>query len=252
MFLSSRPCAARRPRVGIVSAAGLAVLILGAGSASAQPTAMTSLQAAEAAKASALVQSQALVEDKVIDDGCIYATSIVVTYPGDSETYAMDPATGEVSPTSVSAVGSDCGSKVAAAPGGSAKEGQSAAAGSYISNYSKTFTSGDRNYSKDDANSQFEAQYGYSSTLPVAFKFYVSPALVAISTGNVTKATATRNIANCHYNKVGVSPAYQFHFSCPSHSFGTNYVENGVWSFPIVNNGTATITWAFSYRILSV
>lgn len=107
-------------------------------------------------------------------------------------------------------------------------------------------------YSRSDQNSTFCAQVTYSSNLPVAFGFQVSPALRAIASGPVTKAYAWRTPGNCTYDKRGVSVSYFFHWSCPTHSDGVEYNDWGNWAFPVKVSGatgTATINWQFNYVI---
>ena len=107
-------------------------------------------------------------------------------------------------------------------------------------------------YSRSDQNSPFCAQVTYSSNLPVAFGFQVSPAPRALASGPVTTAYAWRTPGNCTYDKRGVSVSYFFHWSCPTHSDGVEYNDWGNWAFPVKVSGatgTATINWQFNYVI---
>ncbi|WHP16619.1 hypothetical protein [Cellulomonas sp. ES6] len=174
---------------------------------------------------------------------CAYIQAVAIKLEGDAATYALDDA-GELVASGPDVTTDGC---VDATDPGTITP-------MAISYGSKTFTLASPSYSKSDTNGIFSSQVTYGNTRSLAWAYSLSPALKAISTGNAT-ATVSRAPGNCSYHKTGVTTAYLFHGSCPTHAYSTAYTLNGAVSFPIQVagvNGTADVAWTFNYRISSL
>jgi hypothetical protein len=105
-------------------------------------------------------------------------------------------------------------------------------------------------YTTTDSQGTFGALVTYKSPHAVAYYFLIAPALREIAISQVT-ARMKESPSGCSYYQLAPVD-YTFHWSCPSHVWGTTYTESGTLVFRIVTpwgSGTATISEYFRYKI---
>ena len=176
---------------------------------------------------------------------CAYVQATVITLDGDDATYTLNDQ-GALVESSPEVATEGCVEEASPADPDLITT-QAVAIGN------KDFTYASPGFTATDGNGTFVAQSN-TVTRTLQWGYNVSGPLRVIATGTAA-ASVVRVPADCTYNKVGVSAAYAFHGSCPTHTWGTPYKLNGVITFPIQvagNPGTATIDWVFNYRILSI
>lgn len=160
------------------------------------------------------------------DQDCIYVQAVTITPEGDDTGYALNHL-GELVPSGPDVTTNGCGANSSTSPG--------QVSPMVIPYGSKDLTSGSSAYAKTDTNGIFSSQVAPGS-VALAWAYSISPRLQAISAGSAT-ATVTRAPGNCDHHKTGVTTAYLFHGSCPSHVYSNPYSLNGLVAFPIQVSG---------------
>jgi hypothetical protein len=115
------------------------------------------------------------------------------------------------------------------------------------------FTQYRPHYTVTDSQGTFGAQVTYKGTEPVAYYFLISSSLRAAAISQVT-ARMKESPTGCSYYEIAAVD-YTFHWSCPSHRYGTTYTESGTLVFRVVTpwgTGTATISEYFRFLITLV
>jgi len=108
-------------------------------------------------------------------------------------------------------------------------------------------------YTTTDTQGTFGTQVTYKSPHAVAYYFLIAPASRIAALSQVT-ARMSESPSGCSYYEIAPVD-YTFHWSCPSHVWGTTYTESGTLVFRVATPwraGVATISEYFRYKITLV
>lgn len=171
---------------------------------------------------------------------CRLVTAVTVTFADDPKVYSFDPATGAISE------GGDVEGRGCPSAG--------AAGLLATTNVDKTlpivtFTPAKPSVSSPGSPINISAQITYAGTNPGAFGALVTPDLYATAAGPANHSAIRTGGVNCSYNKVGFTPNYPYHYSCPSHALGITYKWVGVVTWPNTLGGTTSVQYWYSYRV---
>ena len=121
--------------------------------------------------------------------------------------------------------------------------------------YSYTFYIGHQSYKVTDSHGTFDGQMSFQATAstlnPMAWSFQVSPALRAISTGNmacIASQTQNGKVTNYHDSHPSVpTKTYVWHSTVPKNPYSYSEILAGSCTFPVEGDGTAVLTFSFHY-----